>query len=470
MNRGSFLDRIYRISWITSLNNTDARRLAYLTRALRHAFIPILIIQSILLILSNVAARSDDWPQWRGPTRDGVWKEKGLVEKFEGPDLKVRWRVPISNGYSGPTVANGRVYVTDRVTDPKAQERVHCIDSQTGKPVWMHAYDCAYGGIGYPDGPRASVTIDEGRAYSLGAIGHFFCLDAVKGSVVWSHDLNKEYDIQVPVWGISAAPLIEADLVILQIGGSNGACLVAFDKRTGKERWKSLNDRASYSAPIIIRQAGRRVLVCVTGDRVVGLDPLTGVLYWDQPWPPVNVIIAIASPIVENDMLFLTSFYQGSLMLRLRQDTVAIQKVWQRKGQNERNTDALHSIISTPIMLGGYIYGVDSYGELRCLDAKTGDRIWESQDAVPKARWSTIHFVRNGDNVWMFNERGQLIIAKLSPKGYQEISRAQLIKPTRGQLGERGGVCWTHPAFANQHVFVRNDEELVCASLRARPE
>ncbi|MGV3722528.1 MAG: hypothetical protein ACO1SX_16600 [Actinomycetota bacterium] len=120
------------------------------------------------------------------------------------------------------------------------------------------------------------------------------------------------------------------------------------------------------------------------------------------------------------------------------------------------------------MILGDYIYGVDSYGELRCLDLMTGDRIWESRDAVPRARWANIHFVVNGDKVWMFNERGQLIIARLSPKGYEEISRAQLIQPTTGQLPQRGGVCWTHPAYANQHVFIRNDAELVCASLKAR--
>jgi outer membrane protein assembly factor BamB len=144
-----------------------------------------------------------------------------------------------------------------------------------------------------------------------------------------------------------------------------------------------------------------------------------------------------------------------------------VEKVWERRGQNERSTDALHSIISTPIILGEHIYGVDSYGELRCLDAKTGERVWESDKAVPRARWATIHFVKNGDRVWMFNERGELIISRLSPQGYEEISRAHLIKPTMGQLPERGGVCWSHPAFAGGHVFARNDEELVCASLKA---
>jgi outer membrane protein assembly factor BamB len=428
------------------------------------------LASGVLLAVLGVAAFCDEWPQWRGPNRDGVWKEQGLVEKFDRPQLELRWRAPISNGYSGPTVAGGRVYVTDRVPEPRQQERIHCFDWQTGKPIWSHAYDASYGGVQYADGPRASVTIEDGRAYALGAVGHLHCLDAAKGTVLWQKDLDAAYQIRLPIWGISPAPLIEGDLLILHIGGSNNACLVALDKKTGQERWRAMEDRPSYSPPIVINQAGKRVLVCWTGDRVAGLDPQSGKEYWHYPFPAVQVVIAIATPVVEKDRLFLTSFYEGSLMLRLKQDHLAVEKIWQRRGQHERSTDALHSIISTPLAIGDYIYGVDSYGELRCLDANTGDRLWESQAAVPRARWSTIHFVKNGDKVWMFNERGQLIIARLSPKGYEEISRAQLIRPTLGQLPQRGGVCWSHPAFAYQHVFARNDEELVCASLKAPGE
>jgi outer membrane protein assembly factor BamB len=141
---------------------------------------------------------------------------------------------------------------------------------------------------------------------------------------------------------------------------------------------------------------------------------------------------------------------------------------WKLVGTSERNTDALHSIISTPVFDGGHIYGVDSYGELRCLDAKDGERLWEDKTATPEARWSTIHFVKNGDRYFLFNERGDLLIGKLSPQGFQEISRAKLLAPTTDQLRQRGGVCWSHPAFANKCVFARNDKELVCASL-AKP-
>jgi hypothetical protein len=158
-------------------------------------------------------------------------------------------------------------------------------------------------------------------------------------------------------------------------------------------------------------------------------------------------------------------------MLKLAADKPTVERLWQRVGRNENppNTDALQSIIATPVFDGTHIYGVDSYGEMRCLDAATGDRVWEDLTAVPVDRWSTIHFVKNGDKYWLFNEKGELIIARLSPAGYEEISRAKLLEPTLEQLRRRGGVgvCWAHPAFANKHIFQRNDKELVCASLAA---
>ena len=430
-------------------------------------FLSVSVLLLVSMCVTSSTIRAEDWPQWRGPNRDGVWNETGLVEKFASDQLAPRWRVPLGSGYSGPTVAAGRVYVTDRQTKPNQVERVHCFDSATGNNVWTHTYDCPYERISYLAGPRASVTIDDGRAYALGAMGHLFCLDATDGHVVWQHDCNAEYKIDMPIWGIAAAPLVVRNLLIVQIGGTEGASVVAFDKKTGEEKWRSLNDRGQYSAPILIQQGGQPVVVCWTGDAVAGIDPASGKVFWRHPLKPRNMPIGVATPIVDRDRLFITSFYDGSLLLRLSQKEPAVEEIWRRVGASETNTDALQSIISTPLFLGDHIYGVDSYGELRCLDAKTGDRVWEDLTATPKARWSTIHFVRNGDRVWMFNERGEVIITKLSPQGLEEISRAKLIEPTQDQLRQRNGVCWSHPAYANKHIFARNDKELVCASLAA---
>ncbi len=425
----------------------------------------------LLVIVANVYGNSSyatDWPQWRGANRDGIWTESGLVERFESAQLALKWRVPIGSGYCGPTVAEGRAYLMDRVLKPARQERVQCFDAETGKPLWSYAYDCVYERVQYEAGPRASVTVNDGRAYSLGTMGHLHCLDAKSGQVLWSHDCRKEYAAQVPIWGIAGAPLVEDDLLIVPIGGKDNACLMAFDKATGKEKWRALKDGVSYSAPIIIEQAKQRVLVYITDQRIVGLEPRTGQLYWEQPFVPKEMTITIATPVFEGRHLVATSFYDGMLLLRAHQDDLGVDRLWQRRGASEQKTDALHCCISTPILQGDYIYGVDSYGELRCLDLKTGDRIWENLTAVPKARWSNIHMVRNSDRIWMFNERGELIISRLAPDGFHEISRAKLLDPTEDQLGQRGGVTWSHPAFANQRIYARNDKELVCADLSAK--
>ncbi|MCX5674037.1 MAG: PQQ-binding-like beta-propeller repeat protein [Planctomycetota bacterium] len=428
----------------------------------------------LLLVLSGGAAAfaaaaptpASDWPQWRGPGRDGVWNESPVLEKFPWDRIPVKWRSPVGSGYSGPTVAGGRVYVADRRVQPSEGERILCFDAATGRPLWTYAYDAAYGRVGYPAGPRACVSIAGGRAFALGAVGHLTCLDAATGQLLWKKDPAADYRVRVPTWGIAAAPLVDGDQVIVQIGASEeGACLVALETATGKEKWRALGDRASYSAPILIQQAGRRVLVCWTGDSVAGLDPATGKTFWQHPTRPAKMVINVPTPIVDRDRLFLSAFYDGSYLFRLRQDQVGVELLWHRRGQSETKTDALHAMISTPYFQGDYLYGVDSYGELRCLDARTGDRVWEDLSAVPKARWSTIHITRNGDRLWMLNERGELLIATVSPQGFNEISRAKLIEPTTDQLSQRGGVCWSPPAYAQRHIFARNDRELLCASL-----
>ena len=425
------------------------------------------VLLFLLSVISSISV-AEDWPQWRGENRDGVWDASGVIDKFPGKKMAPTWSVEIGAGYSGPTVANGRVFITDRLSEPKQVERVHCYDAKTGKEIWSTTYDCPYIGIGYTAGPRASVTVDGHRAIALGAMGNIHCFEASNGTVLWKRDLNKDYEIEMPIWGIAASPLVVGDLIILHIGGKNGACVVALDKQSGKEAWKALDDRASYSAPILTEQAGHEIVVCWTGDSVSAIDPKKGTVHWRYPFAPKQMPIGIATPILQKDRLFVTSFYDGALMLRLLPDRLAVEKVWYRVGRNEKDTDGLQSIISTPIWIDDHIYGVDSYGQLRCLVSSSGDRVWEDLTATPPGRWSTIHFVRHGDRVWMFNEAGELIIAKLTPKGFDEISRAQIVAPTTKQLNRRGkGVCWSHPAFANQSVFARNDNTLVCVSLKA---
>ncbi len=425
------------------------------------------VIAALIVALLVPAASSNDWPQWRGPTRDGIWQESGLLDSFAAGAPKRVWRTEISNGYSGPTVAEGRVYVTDRVAEPNEVERVLCFDEATGKPIWEHAYPCSYKGVSYPDGPRASVTISNGRAYSLGTFGHLRCLNAETGAIIWKKDPGTDYDIGMPIWGITSSPLIEADLVIVQLGGRPDACIVGLDAETGEERWRALSDDASYSAPIIVERAGNRVLICWTGEHIVGLDPVNGAVHWKHELPPAKMVINVPTPVIDGNRMFLSGFYDGSYLFNLGDDGLSAELVWARRGRSELKTDALHAMISNPLIQGDYIYGFDSYGEFRCLDMKTGDRVFEDLTLVPKDRWATVHTVRNGDRYWMFNDQGEIIITTLSPDGVNEISRAKVIEPTPGQLNRGSGVSWSHPAYANRHAFIRSDTELICVNLSA---
>jgi len=270
----------------------------------------------------------------------------------------------------------------------------------------------------------------------------------------------------MPIWGITAAPLVYEDLVIQIATGAGDACVFAMERETGKERWRALNEKAGYSAPILIRQGQQDVLVCWTGESVSGLHPKTGDVFWSIEMLPRNMPIGVPTPVLQDDKIFVSSFYDGSMLIQLDQTAPQAKKLWHRVGVDEKNTDALHCMISNPILKGDAIYGFDSYGELRCLDLETGDRIWEDLSVVPRARWATVHTIRNSDSEIMLNDQGELVLATLTPDGLKTHGRAKLIDPTKKQLNRRGGVVWAHPAIADGYMYARNDQEIVSVSLR----
>lgn len=438
-----------------------------------------------LLVAIAAVASADDWPQWLGPQRDGVWRETGVLQEFPSQGPPVVWRTPIDAGYSGPAVANGRVYVTDRrlATGERnpdnpfergqipGTERVHCLDAASGKVLWTHEYDCAYT-VSYPAGPRTTPVVSDGKVYTLGAEGHLFCLDASDGDVLWSRELKKDYEIQAPIWGFSASPLLDGDRLICLVGG-RGSVAVAFHKDTGKEIWRALSAMdPGYCPPMIYQAGGKRQLIIWRPESLNGLDPETGEVYWTQPFK-VKAGLTISTPRKAGDLLFVTSFYNGPMMLRLDPSRPAATLLWKGSSNNERKTDKLHSIMCTPFIEDGHIYGVCSYGQLRCLTTETGERVWESLKATgstgdPRSRtdrWANAFIIKNGDRFFLPNEKGDLIIARLSPQGYEEISRTHLIKPTNPMPGR--DVVWSHPAFANRRVYMRNDEEIICVDLAA---
>lgn len=424
-----------------------------------------------LAIFTLPRAHADDWPQWRGPQRDGIWRETGIVEAFASPELKPAWTAAIGAGYSGPTVAGDRVFLTDRVTTPEQQERVLCFDRATGRPLWTQAYPCVYRDVDYALGPRAAVTVAEGRAFALGTMGHAHCLDVSDGRVLWARDLAREFQASINVWGVTAAPLVHGDLVIFQIGGQPDACLVALDVKTGKERWRALDGKASYSAPRLISWGGREVMLAWTAQWLSCLEPATGRVWWKTAYKPKNMILNVADPVLDEagGKIFLSAFYDGSFFFELKPAPEPPVLLWQRTGVSERKTDALHSIIMTPFIRDGHVYGIDSYGEMRCLNLATGDRVWEDTSLLANGRWATAHFVQHGDRTWITTEKGEIVIARLTPRGFERISSATFIAPETELRGRKHPIAWSHPAYAHRSLFARNDSQLVCIPLGAAP-
>jgi outer membrane protein assembly factor BamB len=435
---------------------------------------PSLRIVLVTLLGSAIAAhaRADDWPQWLGPHRDGVWREKGIVATFPKDGPAVRWRTPVAQGYAGPAVADGRVYVTDRTgAGPKVgkksagKERVLCLDEPTGKVLWKHEYDCPYQ-VGYPAGPRVTPIVAGGKVYTLGTMGDLLCLDAVKVDVIWAKNLRAEHDAPVQNWGFSAHPLLDGDRLICIVGGKAGAA-AAFHKDTGKEIWKAIpGAEAGYAPPMIYEVAGKRQLIIWHPGAVHSLDPENGKPYWSQPFS-IRVGLTIATPRLDGDRLFVTAFYNGPMMLKLDTDKPGASVLWRGKSNSEQSrlTDGLHCLMSTPVIKDGHIYGVCSYGQLRCLEASTGKRLWETFKATggEEVRWGNAFLIPHEDRYFIFDEKGNLMLARLSPKGYDEISRARILEPTNKNAGR--DVVWSHPAFANRSMYARNDKEIVCVSL-----
>ncbi|QEL18673.1 PQQ-binding-like beta-propeller repeat protein [Limnoglobus roseus] len=430
-------------------------------------------------------AKGDDWPQWMGPNRDGVWAETGVVEQLPAGGPKELWRVPIAAGYAGPAVADGKVYVTDRVLatgaknpddpfDAKAKigstERVQCLDAKTGRQVWKHEYDCPYQ-ISYPSGPRCTPTVHAGKVYSLGAMGDLYCLDAGTGQVVWSKNFPKDYAAKPPMWGFSGHPLVYKNLLICLVGGE-GSVAVAFDKETGKEVWKALSAKEpGYGPPTLIEAGGKPQVLIWHAESINGLNPETGEKYWSVPLAP-SYGMSIMAPRKAGDLLYVGG-NGASAVLKLDAEKPGATVVWQgAMADKPPKAKGLYPINMTPFVDGGTIYGVDQPGMFRAVELGTGKRLWfthkpvigKEQDEDFKGSGSgTAFVVKNGDRYFLFAETGELIIAKLSREGYEELSRAKLLDPSGGAFGRK--VVWTHPAFADKCVFVRNDKEIACFSL-----
>ncbi|SMP46293.1 PQQ-like domain-containing protein [Neorhodopirellula lusitana] len=447
-----------------------------INRVRRVSFVQRFAVIACLLVVP-VEASAEDWSAWMGDAREGVYLDETIIEEIPGSGLPVLWRTPIAGGYAGPSVSNGKVYVFDFLkqsgeafNDPgkratlSGSERLICLDQETGKELWVHQYECPYS-VSYPAGPRCTPTVDGDLVYSLGSEGDLRCLKAETGDLVWSRSFKDDFNAEVPIWGFASHPLIDGDLLYTMVGG-DGQGIVAFDKRTGDVRWKKLDTTPGYCAPCIIEAAGKRQLLIYHPHGVDSMNPENGDSYWNVEISPA-FDMSIARPMRDENLLYVSGIRTESVMLRMDENTTSVSELW----RGERGTSVFCSN-STPMFVDGVVYGTDcNEGNLIAVDAKTGDRIWTTFQAT---RPEEKRFVKHGtafitrigatDRYLLFSEMGDLIMAKLTRQGYKELGRFHAVEPTSEAFGR--DVVWSHPAYADQTAFIRNDKEIIAVSLK----
>jgi outer membrane protein assembly factor BamB len=415
---------------------------------------------AVITLVSPVAA--EDWPQWRGPRADGTWKAPNVPEKWPEGGPKQVWKQPIGGGYAGVSIVGDRVVTMDRQKEPAEVERVVCLAADTGRELWTHKYAIEYGKLDYGNGPRAAPTIDGGRVYTLGALGHVCCLDLATGKLVWTVDTVKEHNAVIPEWGLAASPVIDGDRVIVHVGAKPGGCLLALDRRDGRVVWRAGEDPAGYCTPIFIEHAGRRQLVAWTPEHIVGHNPADGEILWKTPYK-VTYGVSIATPIFAEGLVLVAGYWEGTKAIRLGDGPRDAELAW----EDSRN---LRGLMSQPLYDRGHVYLLDKGLGLTCFELKTGKKLWDDKHKMT-ARGRNPHaslvWLDAGDGgvnredadelgrrAIILNAEGELILARLSPKGYDESSRAKII-----------GTTWAHPGYAGKRCYARSDTEIVAVEI-----
>jgi outer membrane protein assembly factor BamB len=397
------------------------------------------------LFALTVSLPAADWPQFLGPTRNGVSAETGLAKSWPEKGPPVLWEHEVGEGYGGPVVAGGTLVIFHRVGD---EEVVEGLDAASGKPRWKFAYATKYSDqYGKGDGPRSTPLVAGGKVYTLGADGPLHCLDLKDGKKVWEKSLAKDYELRPSFFGIATSPLVEGDLLLVNVGGKD-AGIVAFDKDTGKEVWKATDDEASYSSPVAATIGGQRHVFFFTRTGLVDLNPKDGKVRFSKRWRSrMDASVNAAAPLVIGDSVFLTASYDtGAVLLRVTKD--GVEEVWSGR-------KSLSSHFNTPVPKDGYLYGIDGRQEsgagLRCVELKTGAVKWE------KEGFGCASMILADGQLIALTEGGELVLIEPTPDGYKEKSRAAVLKATP---------CRAEIALADGRLYARDGKKLVCWNVK----
>ena len=400
-----------------------------------------------MLLLVAASLQAADWPQFLGPNRNGTSAETNLAASWPKEGPPVVWQKPVGQGFSGLVASQGKLILFHR---RGGEEIVEALDTRDGRPLWAFPYPTSHVDQ-YPSGdpgPRGTPAISDGRVFTFGAEGKLHCLDLAKGGKIWSVDCKKQFGARPGFFGLACSPLVDGDAVFVNVGGTGGAGVVAFEKATGKVLWKANDEEASYSSPVAATLGGKRLAMFLTRGHLVGFDVKTGKPAFEFPFvPPINASVTASAPLVSGEMVFMTASYElGAAVLRVTPR--GLEKVW-------ANDDTLSSQYASVVERGGFIYGLHGrldigHSSLRCVELKTGKVQW-SRDGLT---YGTL--ILAGDSLLYLTVNGELIRAAASPDGFKELGRAQVL-PTFARA---------HPALADGFFYARSKDKLFCLDLR----
>ena len=383
------------------------------------------------------------WLGFRGPARDGHYREQRILTSWPAEGLTPMWKLPVGGGYASFAVADGRAFTIEQRRD---QEVVAAYDVDSGRELWTHGWPAEFREWMGGDGPRATPTWADGRIYALGALGELRCLDAVTGRPLWRVNILEDAGASNLQWGMAASPLVYDNFVVVLPGGPAGRSVVAYDRTSGERRWSSLDDKQAYSSPMLVTLNGRRQLLVVTGTRVVSLVPESGALLWDFPWRTNNDINA-SQPVVIGDrrVLLSSSYGHGAAVIEVNEEDgrFSAREIWAHTRLKNR--------FSSSVLHEGFIYGLDE-NVLTCLDAATGEVKWKA------SRYGHGQFVLAQGHLIVLSEEGEIALVRANPSRHEELVRFPVLD----------GKTWNHPAIDGGILLVRNLAEMAAFDLRIR--
>lgn len=396
------------------------------------------------LLLTLPFLAQADWPQFLGPSRNGVAAERSLATTWpvEGP--RKLWSVTVGNGFSGPVVQGSRAYLFHRLQD---EEVVQCFEASTGATLWKSGTPTAYvDDFGFDPGPRATPALTSDRIVTLGAAGRAECRETSSGKLTWSVDAKAQFGSRKGFFGLAPSPLIDRDRVILHVGGEDGGSIVALDLGTGKLIWKSGDDEASYASPLMVSVQGKNRLLVLTREALVSLAPDTGKPFFRFPWrPATHASVSAATPLWMDGRVLLSASYETGAICLQYEDT-GPKKIWE-------SHEAISSHYSSLVHHQGFIYGFDGRQEqgadLRCIEAATGKVRWTEK------RTFAGHLILVGSDLLMLTEKGELVIAPASPEGFKPSARAQVLP----------FLARAHPALSEGRFYARSKDKFFCYEL-----